>query len=877
MRLVPARWRETVACDLGDEAASRSLGGWRRDLWMCWHVAVIAVTLRVRRPDVSAPLSSRRPLAGLRSDAATARRMLWNEPASTTAIVVTLSLGIAATSAVYAVFNHIVFRPTPGVHDSDTLVSIVFQPEDEPRTWSFGSPDAAALFETSDAGLAGVAVWSGGPRPAPVALRESDTPQLLDVEFTAPAYLDVLGVRARIGRLFSREETRDGASVALISEALWRRHYGGRVETIGETIRVNDRAYTIVGVLDGYRGWGYTAANTGDVWLPEPDSWAPRTARSSTSLMVARVPAGAAPEALQSRLRAIYAPMRERLSGRIAEAVPWVYPGLRQGPSRLTLGVSFPHVGAAMSLLTLLACANASNLLLARHRRRRNSLGIRRAIGASRWRLTRPLIFEAACLAVMAVAGGLAGTWLIVRLLDGTRVFSSVGALTDVGIDWRVASFAAAVGASAVLAFALAPIVLATRSESRISLDESPRTATGSHRLRGALVAVQIALSLALMSSAAVLVKSLWNLQSVDLGMSPHGVMTFTVNPRLAGATGQEGAGLTDRALEALGDMPEVAHVGTANPSPFDRSRQSARVRLSEGSPDVDLTIEKTTVSPDYFAAVGIPILAGRTFSVAEAAATGDTRPRVGMINESFARRLFGDQSAVGRTVAVGSAFGDEWNPTDFEIVGVVGDSRTSHTLRQAAPASVLYQAADGMFVFSRFFVRGHVPDAALQARVHATMRSIAPGLPLVDPGMLADDVKRLMPEDIAFARILTLIAVVAVLLGASGVYAVTASYVTERTREIGVRIALGATYVAILRHVSRATAIAMVAGMGAGMAVYAGIAGTLASRLYGLTALDGVSMSLAVAILLITAAVAAWLPARRATRIDPVLALRRD
>jgi putative ABC transport system permease protein len=877
-RFVPTRWRETVACDLADEAALRRLDGWRRDVWMSWHAATIAVTLRVRRPDVPAAVQSRgRVAAGLRSDVATARRMVWREPAGTAAIVLTLSLGIAATSAVYAVFNHLVFRPVPGVHDPDTLVSIVFQPENEPRTWSFGSPDAASLFGTADSGLSAVAAWSGGPRPAPVTLGSSDSPQLLDVEFVAPAYLDVLGVRARIGRLLSLDETRDGGAAALISEALWRRHYGGRPEALGQTIRTNDRVYTIVGVLERYRGWGWTAANAGDVWLPEPESRPPGTAMSSTSLLVARVPADTSSEALQSRLRSIYAPVRAGLSGTISEAVPWVYPGLRQGPSELALDVSFPLVLALVSLLTLLACANASNLLLARHHRRRQSLSVRRAIGASRWRLIRPLIVEAVCLATMAVAGGLAGTWLIVRLLEGTQIFSGVGALTEVGIDWRVASFAAAVGLLTILAFAVAPIVIATRGGSRIAIDASPRTTAGTHRWRSTLVAVQIAVSLALMSSAAVLVRSVGNLRSIDLGMNPVGVVSFTLNPRLVGATGQDGAALTSRALEALRARPDVAYAGTANPSPFDRSRHSARLRQGTGASVLDLTIETTVVSPDYFAAVGIPVVAGRTFSLTEAAATSPAVSRVGLINETLAHQLFGGEPAVGRTVTVGSAFGAEWKPRQVEIIGVVGDSKSSHTLRQAVPAAMLYEPTGGMFVFSRVFVRGQVPDPGLQARVYETMREVAPGLPLVGAGTLSEDVERLMPEDVAMTRLLALVAVVAVLLGASGVYAVTSGHVAERTRELGVRIALGATYASILQHVARATRVATIVGMGLGVAIYLGVSDSLASRLYGVEALDGVSMAVTVVILLATTVVAVWLPARRATRIDPMLALRRD
>ncbi len=586
LTIVPSRWRDSVASDLQDEADGRALAGWRRRFWISWHVVAIGAALRMRGATMPVPVRARRQRsAGLRADVMSAVRMLVHEPATSATIVVTLSLGIAATSAVYAVFNHVAFRPTPGVHDPATLVSILFQPEDEPRTWAYGSPDAVSVFQAADAAVLAVAVRSGSPSPTVFAVRPGDMPRLVDVGYVAPSYFEVLGVRPRIGRLFSKEETTDGAPVALVSEALWRREYGQRPDVLGTSLYVKDRPYTIVGVVDDYRGWSSTAANTGDVWLPEPEADA---RSSSVSLLVARVVPGTSPEALQAAFRAAYEPLRTQVPARMANFVPWVYPGLRDGPSERHLGASFPRVVTVACLFALLACANAANLLLARHGRRWQGLNVRRAIGASRWRLMRPLAVEALCLALLAVAGGLGGTWLLVRLVDGVQVFSHVAALRDVGIDWRVSAFAAAAGVCTVLAFALVPIVLATRNEARIAFDRSARTTTSAHRMRATLVAAQIALSLALMTTAVLMTRSLGSLRAVDLGMAPAGVMSFTLNPRLIGATGAGGEQLTRRAIEALQAMPGVAAVGTANPSPFNESRNSRLLRHATPDGEID-------------------------------------------------------------------------------------------------------------------------------------------------------------------------------------------------------------------------------------------------------------------------------------------------
>jgi len=808
-------------------------------------------------------------MADVVSEGRAAIHAVARAPRSTLAVVLTLGLGIASTTAVYAVFNHLLFRPVPGVADPASLVTITFQPEDSPRTFASGSAQSIALFRDPRAGLISVASSNGAPRPEPVNLRPDEDPRVLDVEYVAPDYLETLGVRTRLGRLFSTEETREGGhGVALISDALWRREFSGRADVLTKALAVNGKSFVIIGVVDAYRGWSYLKANTGDVWLPERDSGGEITRGDRVSTLVARTRTRPDASAIQARLRAVYAPVRATLTGDAANIVPSVHTGLGFGVEP-TLGVSFSLVIGIASLLTLLSCANAAE--------RRQDLALRAAIGASRWQLIRGLAIEAVAMAGAAVAMGLLLTRAIARLLEGVRVFVGVDALTEVGVDWRVAAFACATGAVTVCVFALTPILSASRIDLRTVLQEASRAATGRQRLRRTLVAAQVALSLVLMAGGGLFVRSLWNLRAIDVGVNPSGVFAFTLNPRLVGARGAEGEVLVARAIERLRRLPGTIAVATANPHPFWDSRMMARVRLETEAADPILMIETSVVSPDYFQTLGVPVLSGRVFDATDARAPAGTLATAGIVNVALARALFGTPAAVGRRLAVGGLSGEWRRRRVVEIVGVVGDTRTAYTLRRPEPAFMLYQATGTQLVFSRVYVRSALPPGAAQARVMQAVHEIEPRLPLVEPGTLSSEIEQMIPEDRALARLLVAVAVVATLLGFAGVYAVTAFGVVERTREFGVRIALGASRAAVLR-----TAGSGVAGAAAGGALV-GLAGCMwatrfvASRLYGVTALDPVSITAAIALLGFVVIVAAWLPARQAMRVDPIRALRHE
>jgi hypothetical protein len=358
--------------------------------------------------------------------------------------------------------------------------------------------------------------------------------------------------------------------------------------------------------------------------------------------------------------------------------------------------------------------------------------------------------------------------------------------------------------------------------------------------------------------------------------MNPAGVFAFTLNPRIVGERDAKAGALLASAVERLQNTPGIEAVGTANPPAFMPSRLLVRLRLETGQPEPAALVETSIVSPGYFAAVGVPIVTGRTFVESEvSAAPGSAHAAI--VNIALARVFFGDQPAIGQRLLVGSGMGAWTRRRDVVIVGVAGDTRTAATLRLPTPAMVLYEPTGSAFVFSRIYVRSPLPLGALQGRVYQTLRAVEPRLPLADTGGLTDEVERLIPEDVAFARLLLGVAVAAMLLGFAGVYAVTAYGVTERTREFGVRIALGASRARVIRQAGRGVGAASAAGAVIGLAAYGVASRVIASRLYGISPLDPATLAGAMGFLGVATLVAAWLPARRATRIDPVDALRAE
>jgi predicted permease len=484
------------------------------------------------------------------------------------------------------------------------------------------------------------------------------------------------------------------------------------------------------------------------------------------------------------------------------------------------------------------------------------------------------MLIEAAIVVGLAAGLALMLTRAFAGLVQGEQVFAMGPALDAVGLDWRVFTFVGAVGAITVVLFGLVPALAASRPGLPGTVARSPRATRGSRRVRGALVCVQLALAVTLLSGAGVLVRTLEHLRGIDLGMNADQVVSFEISAMRLGYTRDQRIALGRDVVDRLQSTPGVHSAAHASPSPFWRGTYPAslKVQLAEEAPEHD--VSTMVASADYFQTLGIPIRAGRSFTEAEASRAPSTEG-VGIINESLARQLFGETPAVGQRIYLSrAARGWELQRT-IAVVGVAGDTRFGADLREPGRPALYEPGATGTSAV--FFVRTGLSPSEASAVARAALREIDPTLPLADVGPLSAAVDRLIPEERVLALLVGGIALVALLLGLSGVHAVIAHTVAERTREFGIRLALGATRATVSRGVLRGVAVLAIVGLLCGLALFAGASRWLESRVYGVSALDPMTLA-SVSVLLIVAAMAgAWLPARRATRVDPAVALRAE
>jgi len=894
LRFIPVRWRESVARDLIEEAARTGRRGLARDLWIAWQVLRVACRFGQRRWTAPVARQPRRTLMrALGSDVRAAARMLVRQPVSAAAIVVTLGIGIGIVTSVYAVFNHVLFRPVPGVRDDGRLVTMLFHVPGKPD--HLGAGALAALPSLRQAStLAGVA--AGSETQLPVAAAPDAEPGVRYVSFVTSRYVDLLGVRVKQGRLLTDDEADGAIPHALVSDSYAMRELPSSSSAIGATIIVNGHAFKIVGVVDRFRGWDASRVGRIDVWLPKGvEHIVRRVAAPETSIgdLVARLQPGVSIEAANAEVASIYAGLAGSLDKFTRQFVPVLYPGLYtfgQDRSQAYIMRTFPFLMGGAVLLLLVACANTANLLLARARRRSRDLALQAALGAGRLRLVRSLLVEATILAAAASVVGLALSLSITTGLRGLQIFASVPEVVDLAIDARVAAFAMLVTAATVLVFGLLPAIRASRADVRTLLPSTSLSTPRSQRVRIALVASQLAISLTLLGAAGVLLRSLTNLRSQDVGMRTHDVVTFSVNPRQIGYNAARRDQLVRDVMVRLDSTPGIEAVAFASPPAFWRSGRSSRlIRLDAAVERPEVEVEAMMVSGTYFGVLGIPLIEGRTFRADEFQRPPQKSGGVAIVSSSLAHALFGSEAALGRRIVRGTwsmpvaavmsfdatrgAFVPE---RELEVVGVASDTRTSWTLRRGS-AALLYEPGGQRLVYGSFYLRSTRPPAETAALARRVVRDLEPGLPVTDLGTVHDEIERLIPEDRLFARVTTMVALLAMLLGAAGTYAMMNYTVAERTREFGIRTALGAAPGVIARGVLGRALLTCAIGVLAGLGLFAAASRVIASRLYGVSPLDPMSLLGAALLLALATAAAAWLPARRATSVDPVMVLRSD
>ncbi len=823
-----------------------------------------------------------RLLDELRADVAYACRVLRRSPVFAGVAVVSLALEIGANAAIFSLIDTVLLKSLP-VQDPQTLFFI-----DNSGGKSGGSSGPPypcfEILREQNTTLSGVAAF----RETRLKVAIDGRAEEIRAQYASGNLFEVLGVPPAQGRLLAASDDAtmgggDGA-VAVISDGLWRRRFGARADVIGKTIVVGTRVVTIVGVTPP----GYIGLQVGspiDLTVPITLSENNLRARSLWWFgVIGRLKPGIAVEQSRAELHSLWdrymtdngEPPEKRSYFNGVALVP-----ADRGLAALRRQWSEPLliVMAIVGLVLLIGCANIASLLIARASARRNELAVRMTVGASRARLIRQLLTEGVVLSAMGLLAGLVlarwGTALIVGIVSG----ADGGSLLEPQLDLRLIGFTIAVSAAAALLFSLVPAIQTTRTNAvppSAGVTE-PQLAKG--RLGQSLVVVQVVLSIVLLSGAALFLRTLQNLTAVDSGFSPDGVIAMSVEttlPRPAVtrpaaaeiAEDHSRLGAAWRALVArVGEVPGVSSAAVATMTPLTGRDRGVNVAIADAPPlsEARRSIHVNHVTPEYFAALRIPLHGGRHFTPADRA--GSTR--VAILNRTAARTYFGAANPVGRRLS----FPGQRVQDAFEIVGVVGDVRyeDARTADERMAYLPLEQAIDP--VRSAVVIARATPTAGEPIR-QVVMNNIPGGfVPRVES--LSEQARVSLTRERMLSIVASFFGGLALLLACIGLYGIMAYGVMRRTREIGIRLAIGASRGSVMWMVLRETLLVVGVGGVAGVAAAWPAGRFVRSQLFGVTPGDPATIGVAIVLLLLVAAVAGYLPARRATRIDPVLALR--
>lgn len=847
-------------------------------------------------------------LEDLRQDAAYAARLLRQAPAFTAVAVLTLALAIGANTAIFTVINAVMLRPLP-VPRPGELVMLTWQAHAWPHSDGMSSygdcPNRDQASETAGAGctfsyplfrqvqasgvFARVFACGGGGR---IAVSVAGRAAWADARYVSGDFFSVLGVMPQLGRFFGPRDDVAGATPAIvISDGYWRRRFGGDPGVIGRSVKVNDTAAVVVGVAPR----GFTGMRPGiaeDLWIPlatkaqvAANIFGPAGLNATGDTrqwwveIVGRLKSPAAAGAAAAA-NAVF--QRAVAAGPAPQFKPSDAPRLALAPAGRGLAALRNQFArmlllllAAVGVVLLIACANLAGLLLARAAARRRELAVRGALGAARGRLIRQLLTESL---LLALAGGALGVVVAVwgaRALAAFFAANSYAVLhLDLAPDWRVLAFAVAATVATGLLFGFAPAWRGGGGKLAPALKESAgsivgRSGRGPFTLGNVLVAAQVALAIVVLAGAGLLVRTLVSLDRVHAGFDTHNLLTFRLAPELTGYSGPRLAALYPQLQARLRALPGVRNVSYSSDTLLSGNLWITSIYVGDSSREHDA--DALRVGPGYFATLKVPLLAGRVFTATEFAATAAAapraEPRVAVVNEAFARRY------LPRGAALGARVGSDKGAAQTEIVGVVANTKYSD-LRRAVQPTIFYPFQPGQGVFT---IRTAMDPRALIPSVRAAVAGLDADLPLFEIKTQTEIIARSLAQERLLADLSSLFGLLALALAAIGVYGLLAYEVQGRTREIGIRLALGAERGAVLRLVARRGLLLALAGAALGIGASLLATRALAGLLFGVTANDPVTYA-GVAILLIAVALAASIiPARRAARVDAMTALRQE
>jgi predicted permease len=834
-------------------------------------------------------------------------RMMLHNKAWTAVVLLSLALGIGATTAIFSALNGLLIKQVP-VADPETLVRLRWGGRNDMVTsssdYGYARPGADGQNTRSTFSLPMYQQFVADNRTmsdliacAPygrVNVVVDGQAEIANAFLSTGNYYRVLGIGARIGRPLLPEDDRpDAPPAAVISSKYWHTRFFTDPAAVGKTVRVNNVVVTIVGVLPPeFTGIQQPVAELPDISMPlalEPQLNTQGAARSGQPTywwlqVMGRLKPGAtaaqvhgnlagvfqqtARAGLDSYIKSLSDTERGTAVNRGRTNVPYL---TVDSGSRGIYDVHTNEIRSAtilsvvVGLVLLIVCANVANLLLSRAATRQKELSVRLSLGATRLRLIRQLLTESLLLAALGGAlGVLVGYW-------GKQLLPGLPGQAPL-LDWRVLSFVLVVTGLTGVVFGSAPALRATSGDVSSALKQTSRSIAGSRSVLGrSLLVVQVCISLVLLIGAGLFLRTLHNLREVDIGFNPQNLLLFRVQPNLNRYDEKKTLTLYSQLLDRLAAVPGVRGVALANPSLLSGSTSSTNIfvrgRVYSNPRDSRDSIHRLIVSPNFFELMEIPVLAGRTFTARD----DEPAPKVVMINQTAATKYFPNENPIGQR------FGSSIETSgQLEIVGVVRDAKYN-SVRDAAPPTMYVPYMQSRAGSGMIQVRTAADPGALTNSIREAVRQVDANLPMVDVSTQLEQIERRFQQERMFAQAYVLFGGLALLLAAVGLFGVMSYSVSRRTNEIGIRMALGAQRQDVLRLVMRESMILVAIGVGIGVAVALGAARFVATLLFGLAATDMATIVAAVGVMVAVSALAGFLPARRASRVDPMVALRYD
>lgn len=798
-----------------------------------------------------------------------ALRMLVKSPGFTIIAVLTLALGIGANSAIFSVVDAVLLRPMPFEKPNEIVMLWGRSVREKAEHQSDSYPNYVDFRDRSQS-LDSLAAYTR----AGAVLQGANESELLEGLAVTSDLFRVLRVSPMLGRPYTREEDKvNSALVVILSHGLWQRAFGGDPSIVGKQINLSGRSYTVLGVMP--RGFKFPVQYPHiDYYMPLENLVATYVSRRDAHFasLVGRLKNGVTPRQAEAELNRVAAQLEQQ------------YPDSNSGQTEQVVSLHSEVVGnvrpallimlAAVGLVLLIACANVANLLLARAAVRTREIAIRTALGASRTRLVRQLLGESLLLSILGGAGGLILAWWGIEALETLRP-RNLPRADQIGIDPIVCAFTFAAAIVSTFIFGLFPAVQLTRSEVSEALQHSSKGSSSggrTSRARSLLIISQVAFSVLLLASAGLLIRSFYNLRATNPGFDPVNLamMDFVV-PRVSYSEPEKQIAFYSQLLPKLRALPGVQAVGGADPAPFS-DNDSSRAFTIAGQPPIPKGQRPgggyLSVDSDYFRAMKIPLKQGRVFDSRDSKDGAHTV----IVNEAFAKKFLSGGSAVGQRIIFE---GDDNKPNPCEIVGVVGDAHHDELRAPVEPEMYVPFEQDPS---RRMFLMFRLQNAGLSG-VGRMVRDVAHQ---IDSQLYVPELKpmeNVLAEHIAQPRfnmlLLGLFASVAMVLAAIGIYGVIGYMVAQRTKEIGIRMALGAQRIDMMTMIIRQSFAVIGIGLVAGIAGGLAVTRLMSSLLYGVSAHDLSIFAIVTIVLSGAALIATYFPARRAMDVDPMVALR--